>query len=256
MNVLVLISGIADPKWPLPPQPDATALQIHASRYAVMSPFDEAALELALKLRDADPSVAITAVVAGGEALARKTAEWRLDAVHRFDPGAIGAWDCRGFACALAEAAGPLGRDAALLLIGREFGDFDDGSVPPLIAREFRIEHINLALALQSREGVLWAARQRGSVVERMRLRGPALLSVTNDSHNRLRHPLLKNVMAARKLQFPVLSGSATGSRVALAALERYSPPPRASACHLLTGTPQQQADALAEVLIACREQA
>jgi len=152
--------------------------------------------------------------------------------------------------------AGPLGRDAALLLIGREFGDFDDGSVPPLIAREFRIEHINLALALQSREGVLWAARQRGSVVERMRLRGPALLSVTNDSHNRLRHPLLKNVMAARKLQFPVLSGSATGSRVALAALERYSPPPRASACHLLTGTPQQQADALAEVLIACREQA
>jgi len=78
MNVLVLISGIADPKWPLPPQPDATALQIHASRYAVMSPFDEAALELALKLRDADPSVAITAVVAGGEALARKTAEWRV----------------------------------------------------------------------------------------------------------------------------------------------------------------------------------
>lgn len=253
MKILVLISGIADPKWPLPSQPDAQALHTYTSHYAVMSPFDEAALELALKLRDAQPAVSITAIVAGGEALARKAAEWRLDAVHRFDPGAIAAWDCRGFAGALAQAMDPLAAETAVVLVGREFGDFDDGSVPALIARELGLEHINLALALERRNDALWASRQRGSTVERVRLRGPAVLSVTNDSHNRLRHPLLKNVMAARKLQFTVLSGSSAGCGVTLAGMKLFAPPPRASACHLLTGTPEQQADALAEVLIDCR---
>lgn len=249
MNVLVLVAGIADPKWPLPAQPDARSLQAHAARHAVMSPFDEAALELALKLRDADPSVTIAALVAGPESLARKVAEWRLDAVQRFDPGALAAWDGRGFAQALAEAARRVAEAPALVLCGREFGDFDDGSVPALLARELAAEHVALSLAVQQREGALWASRQRGGVIEKVRLRGPALLAVTNDSHNRLRHPLLKNVMAARRLQIPVLTAGVAGGGVELAAMQPYAPP-RAGGCRMITGTPQQQADALAELLL------
>lgn len=251
MNVLILICGIADPKWPLPSPLNLAALQSHASRYAIMSPFDEAALELALKLRDAQPSARISAVVAGGEALARKCAEWRLDAVHRFDSGNTDAWDCRGYAGALAQAVAALGSEWSLVLTGREFGDYDDGSVPALLARELRLDHHSLTLAVELREGVLWASRQQGAVVERVRLPAPALLSVTNDSHNRLRHPLLKNVMAARKLKFPVLTASGAGCGLALSGLAPFTPPTRSSACRMLTGTPQQQAEALAQLLVA-----
>ena len=136
------------------------------------------------------------------------------------------------------------------MLTGREFGDFDDGSLPPLIARELDFEHISLALAIESRGGALWVSRQRRAVVEKVRARGRALLSVTNDAQNRLRHPLLKNVMAARKLQIPVMSGSSDGCGIGLARMELFSAPPRASACHMLTGTAEQQAEALAQLLI------
>lgn len=251
MNVLVLVCGIADPKWPLPAQPDGPSLQAHAARYAVMSPFDEAALELALKLRDADPAVTIAALVAGPETLARKVAEWRLDAVQRFDAGALAAWDARGYAGALAAAARAATDAPALLLCGREFGDFDDGSVPALLARELGAEHVALGLAVQQRADALWASRQRGGVIENVRLRTPSLLSVTNDSHNRLRHPLLKNVMAARRLQIAVQAAGAGAATVALAAMQPYAPPPRSGRCRMIAGTPQQQADALAELLLA-----
>lgn len=250
MNILVLVAGIADPKWPLPARPDALSLQAHAARHAVLSPFDEAALELALKLRDADPSLTIAALVAGPETLARKVAEWRIDAVQRFDAGSLAAWDGRGFARALAEASRRMVEAPALVLCGREFGDFDDGSVPALLARELGAEHVALSLAVQHRGGALWASRQRGSVIENVRLRGPALLAVTNDSHNRLRHPLLKNVMAARRRQIPALSADVPDQRVELAAMQPCAPPPRTGGCRMITGTPQQQADALAEMLL------
>ncbi|MCL4183017.1 MAG: hypothetical protein KJ011_06175 [Burkholderiaceae bacterium] len=255
MNILVLIAGIADPKWPLPTKPDPLSLQEHGHRYSVLSPFDEAALELALKLRDAHPSVRIEAVVGGSDMLARKVAGWRLDTVHRFNPAEGGAWNCRGFAASLASALGPLGREASVTLVGREFGDFDDGSVPPSIARALSVRYVALALAVEVREEALWVSHQHGAAVERLCLNEPALVSVTSDSHNRLRHPLLKNVMAARKLQFDVLPGMGVSadSGIVLRRIEPLVSARRANACQMLRGTPGEQAEALAKALIDAR---
>ncbi|MBI4191007.1 MAG: electron transfer flavoprotein subunit beta [Betaproteobacteria bacterium] len=251
MNVLVLVSGTADPKWPLPPRLDAEALEAHARRCAVLSPFDEAALELALKLRDADLSVHITAVVAADEGLARQAANLRLDAVYRFDERRLGPWSARAFAMALAAALGQLDRSADLVLAGREFGDLDDGSVPPLLARAMGLPCVSLALSVAADADGLWVTRQRGPFMERQRLAGPTLLAVTNDTHNRLRHPLLKNVMAARKLRFaPLAAAIADGEQpISLGAVQAYTPAPREGACRMLTGAPAEQAEALAQVL-------
>lgn len=249
MNVLVFISGVADPKWPLPPRPDAEALQAHAQRCTLLSPFDEAALEVALKLRDADPGATLHALVAGPESLARKVAEWRLDSVQRF-AGAIAA-DAGATARALAEAVKTIGATADVVLVGREFGDFDDGAVPPLLARALRLPHVGLALAAASRQGSLWATRQRAGRIERVRLAGPALLSVSNDPQNRLRHPLLKNVMAARKLRIESVAGEAQEATVRMASLMPALPPARASACRMLTGSVSEQCEALAQLLLA-----
>jgi electron transfer flavoprotein beta subunit len=250
MNILVLIAGVADPKWPLPAVADTAALQAHGDRYALLSPFDEAALELALKLRDDDAGVAIHALVAGPESLARKVAEWRLESVQRLTVE-VAAWDARACAGALAGAAAALPAEPALVLTGREFGDFDDGGVPPLLARALRLPHVGLALNLAVREdGTVWATRQRGGRVERVRLEGRALVSVTNDAQNRLRHPLLKNVMAARKLLIEALAAVAPASTVGLEGLQPAAPARRGSGCRMLTGALAEQADALAQVLL------
>lgn len=250
MNVLVLIAGVADPKWPLPATPDSGALQAHADRYALLSPFDEAALELALKLRDADAGVAIHALVAGPERLARKVAEWRLDSVRRLVASGTAAWDAPAFAFGLAGAAAAVAPDAALVLAGREFGDFDDGAVAPLFARALRLPHVGLTVGVAFQDGSVWATRQRAGRIERVRLPGRALLSVTNDPQNRLRHPLLKNVMAARKLRIDAVDAAAPAASVTLAALQPVIAAPRAGACRLLQGSAEAQAEALAQVLL------
>lgn len=250
MNALVLIAGVADPKWPLPACADPGALYAHAERYAVLSPFDEAALELALKLRDAEPALAIRALVAGPESLARKVAEWRLDLVQRFAGGPVAAWDAAGFARALGAAAGTMAGEAAVVLTGREFGDFDDGAVAPLLARELQLPHLGLAVGVARQDGSLWVTRQRAGRVERVRLPGRSLLSVTNDAQNRLRHPLLKNVMAARKLGIASIAGPGHAATVQLARLAPALAPPRESACRMLTGSLGEQCEALAQVLL------
>lgn len=251
MHILVLISGIADPKWPLPPQADVAALEAHATQYAVLSPFDEAALELALQLRDAQPATTIAAVVAGPDALARKVAEWRLDSVRRLLPADTAFWDLCGWARDLATAVAPIAREAGLVLAGREFGDWDDGTMPALVARALQLPHFPLTLGLDCLSGQPRVTRQRGTGLERVRLEGPCLLSVTNDARNRLRHPLLKNVMAARKMQITALPMDSTPPTLSCTGLAPAAPPSRAAACRMLAGSIEEQARALADILRA-----
>ncbi len=249
MHVLVLISGVADPKWPLPSPVDPAGLEAHASRHAVLSPFDEAALELALQLRDAEADTTIAAVVAAPEALARKVAEWRLDSVQRLTPGGSPAWDTGTCARLLADAVAPLAQQAALVLTGREFGDWDDGTVSSLLARALKLPHVALTLGVDVHDQQLRATRQRGAALERVRLEGPALLSVTNDARNKLRHPLLKNVMAARKLQIGALARGDAPAILRCEGMALAEAPRRAAACRMLTGSLEEQASALAAVL-------
>ena len=57
MNIVVLIAGVHDPNWPIATSGD-TLPEVDAERQ-IMSPFDEAALEIALRIRDANPETAI-----------------------------------------------------------------------------------------------------------------------------------------------------------------------------------------------------
>ena len=66
MKVAVLIAGVQDPKWPV--TPSGALGEEQGDQHRIMSPFDEAALEIALRLRDADPAVQIMAHVGGGAA--------------------------------------------------------------------------------------------------------------------------------------------------------------------------------------------
>jgi electron transfer flavoprotein beta subunit len=252
MDIAVLISGVADAKWPLPRELSVASLQTHAAHYAALSPFDEAALELALALRDADPAVRITALVAADEALARRVAGWRPDTIHRLDLDAIPRWDSGATAAALSQAVRELAPAASLVLAGREFGDFDDGSVPAGLARGIDAPYIPLVLSLARGEHGWWALRQAAGGLERVELPTNALLSATNDPGNRLRHPLMKNVMMSKKIALPVWRAQAPVQPAALR-LEGVHPataPARRAACEWLEGSPEQKARALAKTLL------
>jgi electron transfer flavoprotein beta subunit len=258
MNVLVLLSGICDPKWALPPRLDLASLEAHASGHTQASPFDEAALELALKLRDAaleaGEAARVDVLCAGGEALARTAAALRPDSVRRVPADAAPAWDTVARVEDMALRIGALGVPPDLILLGREFGDFDDGSFAPCLAARLGRRFAGLCWAVERADPAaraVRAMRQRGAQAEWVTLALPAVVSATNHTHNRLRHPLLKNVMQAKKQPIEIAAGPAAqvASQVALRSLAAAPPPERAGQCRMLTGGTDAQAQALAALL-------
>ncbi|MES2262562.1 MAG: electron transfer flavoprotein subunit beta [Pseudomonadota bacterium] len=255
MNITVFLAGIADPKWPLPPlavTADDRSVRAADSR-RILSPFDEAALEIALKIRDARPETRIAVVVTGGtdmDNVLRSVAAFRPDHLVRLDAEGLYACDAQSLSRQLATAAASLPAQAELVLMGREFGDLDNGTLAPCLAERMECRFAALIQDARWSDTHLALMRERGGAEEWLHLDAPMVASVTNDRRNRLRHPLMKNVMAAKRATFPVIPASAgddDGLRVTAAAPAQAAP--RRSACRMLAGSLEERVDALAGFL-------
>ena len=256
MNVLVLLAGIADPKWPLgfAPGGAADAGAVGGGPARVLSPFDEAALELALKLRDDQPETRITAGVLDSreaDPLLRTAAGLRPDEVFGIAADTLEQWDARVLSLQLRSVV--LGRSTAfeLVLVGREMGDRDDGTLPACLAERLGWRFAALAQQIEAAGDSVRVTRERGSVEESIALDTPLVVSVTNDRRNRLRHPLIKNVMAARRSVFPVVRAPPADETASLSlqAVAALAPAVRSSSCRFLEGAPAVQAVELARYL-------
>ncbi|MCB2060004.1 MAG: hypothetical protein KDE21_05820 [Novosphingobium sp.] len=245
MNILVLLAGVIDPKWPASPS-DAGLPERPADRL-ILSPFDETALEIALKIRDARPETTIRAVVAGGEPatkLARTICALNVADVATIDLPAL--WDQAAVARELARVCGEVG----LVLIGREFGDCDDGLVPPMLAGLLGYAYFGRVQAVETSAGVQ-LLRENGAHEERLLLDKPLLASATNDRRSRLRKPLLKNVMTARQATIRAIKpADAIDGGVRLVSTRALATTRTPLHCELIEGPLQKQAERLASLLL------
>lgn len=251
MKILVLLAGVADIRFPLHPISLNSQAQIdeQGSPRRVLSPFDEAALEVALKLRDACASTQIDVLLLDGansENLMRSVAAFRPDSLQCLELTPSRPWDARHTA---AQLAGLIKRDYGehpLVLVGREMGDLDEGSLAVLLACRLGRLQFSMAQFGQWQGEQLWLVRERGNCEEWLEVDRPLLASVTNDRRNKLRHPLLKNVMQAKRLTFPRVVASTTASTgITLTQLSGAPVIPRFGECRVLSGDARQQARAL-----------
>lgn len=201
MRIMLLLAGVMDPKWPLEWDVGSTLPPRRPDR-VILSPFDEAALELALRLRD-QAGCEITALIVGGDdtvRTARTVAAFRVETLRLILPEAA-LWDTAGVAGTVALIV----RQAAphLVLIGREFGDHDDGTFPAYLAGLLDLPFFGLAQDTGRAGEWVRFMREWAGCEEWVAPDRPALISVTNDRRNRLRKPLMKNVMAARQAELP-----------------------------------------------------
>jgi electron transfer flavoprotein beta subunit len=251
MNVAVLLAGVADPKRLLKPL-SSDPLRNRSDNPVIFSPFDEAALEIALKIRDGRPETAIAAIMTGGpesDALLRNAAAHKLDSVTRVDIGSLALWDPVATAQRLAGALDGLGRQPDLVLIGREFGDYDDGAVAPCLASVLGWPLFDLAQFAQWRDERLVLIRDRLGAEEGLFPASPLVASVTNDRRNRLRHPLMKNVMEARRRTVEVVPSLDAGTALRLQAITTASKKTCEVPCRILGGSLEAQAVELASLL-------
>jgi electron transfer flavoprotein beta subunit len=258
MHIAVCLAPILDPKLPR----DRLAIAENGrdvrrgGQPRKLGPFDEAALEVALKLRDIRSDARITALAIGDaedEAAIRHAVALRVDAAIRLDiPDAL-RWDGGAVADTLAKAVRAL--EPGLVLIGREFGDHDDGVVPPSLAEALAWPFFGLAHEAAPADEGIALGRERGVFDERAVFSAPVVASITNHPRNRLRLPLLKNIMAANRQPIevrPVAADVAADitARLRPITAEIARPVPRgALACRFVDGNAEGQAAELARFL-------
>ncbi|QKS01152.1 electron transfer flavoprotein subunit beta [Sphingomonas sp. CL5.1] len=248
MNVLVLVAGVLDPKWPI--APEGRNLPVRDAGRLILSRFDEAALEIALKIRDGLPDANVRALVVGGgeaERLARSIVAFNVTDVAILTADAL--WDQGAAARSM---AGEI-RDADLILIGREFGDCDDGLVPPMLAALLGFAFFGCVQSVMVTDTVE-LLRETGRYEERLIADRPILASVTNDRRTRLRKPLMKNVVIARQAHIARRNPpSCRQADLELHGVSAFSSARETISCRLLAGTNTEQAEQLADLLIEAR---
>lgn len=261
MNILVLLAGVADNRFPLHAiriGDDGLIAEAGSSR-RLLSPFDEGALELTLKLRDGHAQCRVEVLVLGGsnnDNLLRSVAAYKPDRVRLLDLQPCCPWDARLSSAQIAELIRSEGLPVELLLIGREFGDLDEGSLPVLLAASLGLPLFSLAQFAEWQGEAVRLLRERGVRQQWHRVDGPLLVTVTNDKRNKLRHPLMKNVMLAKQMSFDsAVAASGQGSGLMLVELAAARETLRGGACRMLEGEVAAQARALAALLRGSRTQ-
>lgn len=228
----------------------------------VISPFDEQAIEAALRIRDAmgdGAEVRITAITVGDES-ARGIVKHVLalgadDAVMLSDAGFEGS-DSYATAFALAKAVEKLG-DIDLILAGRQAADLDAGVVGPGLAELLDMPAITFAKKIDVTDGTVRAVRVLGDGTETVEAPLPALVTVAHEIGN-VRNASLRETMRAAKK--PVESwappdigvdAGQVGAAGARRTLERLYVPVTDTTCEFIAGDDAQAiAGALARRLV------
>ena len=224
----------------------------------VMSPFDEQALEAALRIRDAGAQARITVMTLGTET-ARAVIKHGLamgadDGVLLSDPAFEGG-DAYATARVLSAAISKLAH-CDLVLTGRQAADWDAGVVGSGIAELLQMPVITFARELRLEGGAVRVERVVENGFDVVEAPLPAVVTVSNEL-GAARAPSLRETMRAARKPVTVFAAAdlglterEAGASAARRILERLFVPPKKGACELVEGaTPEEQGSRLAHRL-------
>jgi electron transfer flavoprotein beta subunit len=213
----------------------------------VISPYDEFALETALRVKDAQGSGEVTVITVGEAA----SAEQLRSALAMGADRAIllkGQPTLDGLATARALAAELKELGADLVLLGMKGVDHDQQQVGPMLAELLDLPCVTVAAAIEIEGGSVVAHREVEGGVEVVEAALPAVVSITKGSYEP-RYPSLKGIMAAKKKPLEEKDAQLGESRIEVREL---SAPPERPAGRIVG----QGVDAVPELIRVLREEA
>jgi len=223
----------------------------------VISPFDENAVEAALRIKDAQGGK-ITAVSLGVKLLrdvVKKPLSMGADELVLLEDEAFDEGDGWSIAYALAMAIKKIG-EYDIIFCGRQASDWDNGQVGSGIAEILGLPGVTLAKKIDITDGKAKVERVTPDGYEVVEVSLPAVITVSNEL-GEARYPTIKGIMAAKRKEPVVWKPSDIGvdpSQLGTAGrrtrLLKLFQPVREGECEIIEGeSPEEAAVNLAQRL-------
>jgi len=220
----------------------------------VISPFDEQAIEAALRIKDAKGGK-ITVISLGINLLrdvVKKPLSMGADELVLLEDPAYVDGDAWSTAFALAMAIKKIGK-FDLIFCGRQAADWDSGQVGSGIAEILGLPSVTIAKKVEALDGKARVERITTDGYEVVEVALPAVITVSNEL-GAARYPTIKGIMGAKRKEpliwkpadigVDVAKLGAAGRRTKLAKLFQ---PVKEAKCEIITGeTPEEAAVKLA----------
>ena len=202
MNMIVCCKQVIDPEAP----PASFKVDAAANKVVpptgvppVISPFDENAVEAALKIKDAVGGK-ITVLSLGVNLLrdvVKKPLSMGADELILLEDEAFVGGDSWSTAYALAMAIKKIGA-YDIIFCGRQAADWDSGQVGSGIAEILGLPSVTLAQKVGVADGKVRVERVTADGYEVVEVSLPALITVSNEL-GEARYPTIKGIMAAKR---------------------------------------------------------
>ena len=254
MHMIVCIKQVIDPEAPPASfriDPATNKVVPPPSVSPVISPFDENAIEAALRIKDAQGGK-ITAISLGTNLLrdvVKKPLSMGADELILLEDDAFAEGDSWSTAYALAMAIKKTG-DYDLIFCGRQSADWDAGQVGSAIAEMLGLPSVTVAKNIDITDGKARVERVTADGYEVVETPLPALITVSNEL-GEARYPTLKGIMAAKKKE-PIIwkpadigvDPSKIGASGRRAKLLKLFQPVREGKCDIVEGETPEEAGA------------
>lgn len=255
LHVVVCLKSVLDPEgvnsyalWGRLEVDDSGRSFRSAEIPRIVNAYDEQALEVALRLRDAGADCCITALTVGPETslpMLRRAIAMGVDDIALIDDSETAAADGFRTASLIARAVGEIG-EVDLIITGRQGSDYDQGTVPAALA-----EYLDFAFVGMAAEATLQGPELRISRVtplgrELIAVSLPAVVTVTNEAGTP-RYPSSRGMMLARQTAPKRFSASEFSTDVTRGVeLRTINVPRRENQCEIIGGnSPAEKAAAL-----------
>jgi electron transfer flavoprotein beta subunit len=231
MNSIVCIAYVPDTETRIKVAADGKSIDESDVKW-IVSPYDEFALEEAIKTKEAKGSGAVTVMSLGPEraktGIRECLARGADDGVWIDSKG--DSLDALGVAKNLAAAIKGLPHD--LVWFGQKGVGFDESLVGPMVAEILGIPHVANVVKFSAEAGKVACEREIEGAHEHVESPTPCVITAQKGL-NEPRYASLKGIMAAKKKPIQERPAEALAPKTTLARLE-LPPPPKP--CHFVPG--------------------
>jgi len=206
MNILVFVKRVPDTESRIRIQHETRTIAEDGLNF-VISPYDEYAVEEALRIREAKGGT-VRVVSAGKDeaaAVLRKCLAMGADEALLVKDDAPETYDGLRTARILAKAVETKLGGADLLLFGKQSVGADNSQVPAMVAELLGLPQATVVTKLEIGDGTATALREIEGGTEKVALTLPAVVSAQKGL-NEPRYETLKGIMAAKKKPVPVVT--------------------------------------------------